>query len=955
MRYLPQLHFTKTCGLNKSDLESKPRIDRLCVAIALLLVGALAPDLRAGSPASVCSTAASAAASSDSTYAVAVCETGGSGASSAASAADVAAEWNSRIQSAPSRTISAPNSTTAVSATVTPTTIDETFADFIHVSISGIATGDSVRVEKFQVNNTNGVIDATAILQQSFLLTDGKSNLIGGVVNMNVPADSTPADGSISAQISFLDDSVPNTVGEYVFRFSSPTNAFTPITKRFTVTAVPDAQNISGTVTASGAPLPNAYVVLLNTEGGGYTFYAATIADAAGNYSFGANPGQYDQVAAQRGYVGAFGKGVEQTLAAGQNKTVNITMVQGTRTISGKVRDSKTSEGLPAVQVVFRSADGKFTVDYTDANGNFSTRVTPGSWDLEIERNAVNQIGYLAPSNPMTVDTSSADVNNVAISLPRATALFYGKLTDTNSNPLPGEGIDSTDERNQFQAFTATDNNGNYVIAISSGVWDLGATASALQEKGYLSPFPSAFYVQDGQAIRADFTAKKSNAQFGGALTDNNGAGVSDISFRAADKTTKRFTDFGTEAGGAFNVAFADGTWSVTPEFASVADTDLIFITPPPFVVSAGQTLSNISLRAQQPTRHVILHLIDNTGAVYEGARIKITTTAGGTTYTAYAFTDVNGEANLPAFDGTWTLIGNGPELFAGGFRNLTSQTITISGSDANLSMQLQLLPATGNTLVNLSTRGTVQTGDNVLIGGFIVPGHAPKKVLIRAIGPSLANFGVNGALSDPTLTLFDGGSNQIGFNDNWMDSPDKQAIIDTTAFPSNDKESAIIATLAPGNYTAKVAGAGNATGVALVELYDLDSFSSSTLANISTRGRINQGDNVLIAGYIVGGYKPQRVVVRAIGPSLSQFGVSDALADPFLELHDAQGTIIMSNNDWQDTQKQELIDTTIPPSNTKESALVTNLTPGNYTAVVSGVGGTTGVGLAEVYNITGN
>ena len=140
---------------------------------------------------------------------------------------------------------------------------------------------------------------------------------------------------------------------------------------------------------------------------------------------------------------------------------------------------------------------------------------------------------------------------------------------------------------------------------------------------------------------------------------------------------------------------------------------------------------------------------------------------------------------------------------------------------------------------------------------------------------------------------------------------------------------------------------------MALVELYDLDSFSSSTLANIATRGRVNQGENVLIAGYIVGGYKPQRVVVRAIGPSLTQFGVAGALADPFLELQNAQGTTLISNNDWQDSQKQELIDTTLPPSNDKESALVTTLTPGNYTAVISGVGGTTGVGLAEVYNIT--
>ena len=283
------------------------------------------------------------------------------------------------------------------------------------------------------------------------------------------------------------------------------------------------------------------------------------------------------------------------------------------------------------------------------------------------------------------------------------------------------------------------------------------------------------------------------------------------------------------------------------------------------------------------------------------------------------------------------------------------SSTVTVSGSDINVTLTLEPLPPTGNTLVNLSTRGTVQTGDNVLIGGFIIPGLEPKRVLLRAIGPSLAGGGVSGFLSDPTLTLFDGSGAQIGFNDDWIDSPDMQAIIDTGAPPTNDLESAIIQTLAPGNYTAKVAGFDNDTGVALIELYDLQSFSSSILANISTRGRVNLGENVLIAGYIVGGYTTQTVVVRGIGPSLIPFGVADALLDPFLELHNGQGTTIASNNDWQDTQRQQLIDTTLQPSDPRESAIVIDLQPGNYTAVISGVGGITGVGLAEVYNITHN
>ena len=435
-------------------------------------------------------------------------------------------------------------------------------------------------------------------------------------------------------------------------------------------------------------------------------------------------------------------------------------------------------------------------------------------------------------------------------------------------------------------------------------------------------------------------------------MKDNNGAGISDISYQAL-RDNGRFVRFGTQVNGSFDVGLTAGTWSIRPLPDSAAHADLIFVSPLPITLADAQNLTGVTFNALQPTHHVNVTVKDQNGTPRPRIELALGYALNNQTYVSFAYTDEHGMASLPAYDHAWGLAGDPENLAASGFREFAVQTVTVSGSDVNVALTLEALPGTGNTLVNLSTRGIVQTGENVLIGGFIVPGLAPKRVLIRAIGPSLANFGVNGTLSG-SVVLFSG-STQLAFNDDWMNSADKQAIIDTTIPPSNDKESAIIATLAPGNYTAKVAGSGSATGVALVELYDLDSFSSSTLANIATRGRINQGENVLIAGYIVGGYKAQNVVIRAIGPSLTQFGVAGAITDPFLELRNGQGTIVASNNDWQDTQKQALIDTTIPPSDPKESAIVIDLTPGNYTAVVSGVGGTTGVGLAEVYNITKN
>jgi len=263
----------------------------------------------------------------------------------------------------------------------------------------------------------------------------------------------------------------------------------------------------------------------------------------------------------------------------------------------------------------------------------------------------------------------------------------------------------------------------------------------------------------------------------------------------------------------------------------------------------------------------------------------------------------------------------------------------------------------TPTTLGNISTRLSVQTDDNVLIGGFIITGTQPKKVILRAIGPSLANANppVAGALTDPMLELHFGATT-LASNDNWMDAPNKQEIIDSTVPPSDDAESAILMSLAPGAYTAIVSGVNNVTGVALVEAYDLDRTVDSKLANISTRGLVKTLDNVLIGGFIVLGSSPQEVLVRAIGPSLANANppVQGALADPILELHNPDGSTLASNDNWRSTQEAEIIATTVPPTDDLESAIVATLPPNAYTAIVQGANETTGVALVEVYALAG-
>ena len=260
-------------------------------------------------------------------------------------------------------------------------------------------------------------------------------------------------------------------------------------------------------------------------------------------------------------------------------------------------------------------------------------------------------------------------------------------------------------------------------------------------------------------------------------------------------------------------------------------------------------------------------------------------------------------------------------------------------------------------TLADISTRGQILTGDSVLIGGFIVTGTESKKLLVRAIGPSLGPLGVAGAISDPTLELHQtvmGNDVTLAANDNWMEAANMQDILESGLAPTNNLESVILMdSLDPGSYTAIVRGANNTTGVGLVEVYDLNAAGASVLANISTRGLVGTGDNVLIGGTIVIGGSDQSVLIRAIGPSLTGVGVTGALADPVLELHDSNGTLIASNDDWVDAEnKQAIIDTTIPPTDDAESAILVTLTPDAYTAIVSGKNGTSGVALVEAYQL---
>lgn len=297
---------------------------------------------------------------------------------------------------------------------------------------------------------------------------------------------------------------------------------------------------------------------------------------------------------------------------------------------------------------------------------------------------------------------------------------------------------------------------------------------------------------------------------------------------------------------------------------------------------------------------------------------------------------------------GAWTL--EVRDRVSGNVGTLNSSSVKIFGSTTGAP------GGTSNRLGNISTRGRVHTGNDVLIGGMVISGTGSKSVLVRALGPTLAQppFNLPGVLGDPTLELYDANNNLITSNDNWGDAANAAAVTATNLAPPNALEAAILTSLAPGNYTAIVRGTNNTTGVALVDAYDLDGDTTSKFANISTRGFVETEGNVMIAGVIVKGSAAQQFLIRALGPTLGQppFDLPNSLPDPFLDVRDANGMQIMVNDNWKTTQQSAIEATRLAPPNDAEAAVLTLLSPGSYTAILSGVNNTTGNALVEVYAV---
>ncbi len=603
-------------------------------------------------------------------------------------------------------------SVSAVTFTITPTAISNTYTGTITLQISGLTNTETVVVQKFLDANTNGVVDAGDILWQQFQLTDGSASVFhnGGtaVTNFNVPGDvDGAANGSITAKLYPSFDFSQLIVGKYLFKLYSPVGHFSPITNSFSVTNFPFAQTITGNVVSNGVPIPNAVVILFQPSDGGQNPQGGVVANNSGAYLIKGPTGAYQLGAVKSNFVANLAVSPYVTLGTGATIITNVPVTGATQSISGNVIDVNNSNlGLAGFLVPVQSPDNLLALAFTDTNGNFTARVTPDQWKINSNGKTLAFKGYLALQNSTKVDTTAGSVSGVTIAVPKATAVFYGTVKDNLGNPLPGVAIYSSDNNGNYETDGYSDTTGNYVAGAIGGLnndqWQASYDSSSFTSYVF-SGGSGNVTLSSGQAYRQNFTALLATNHISGNVQFN-GNPVSGVGVNANATINGAGYQPGTahtDTNGNYSLNVANGyIWSVSLNCNGGSDSlDNIlgngnyqcpnnqnvsinnnngtanFTIPP---ANGGQIFGYVTDNVGDPVGSVAVHADDGVGDIYSGT------------------TDGTGYYSINVGNGNYTVSVDCTGLTSLGFQCPGSQPVSVSSDSIEQDFTVLPIPPGG-------------------------------------------------------------------------------------------------------------------------------------------------------------------------------------------------------------------------------------------------------------------
>jgi hypothetical protein len=567
----------------------------------------------------------------------------------------------------------------AVTFSVTPSAVSNFYAGTITLQIGGLDPGETVQVDKFLDANRNGVIDGADLPVQSFRLTDGQASVfydgVTAVTNFNVPGDVSTATGAITAQVRIASDIAQAIVGQYLVRVSSPTNRFTPITNVFNVTNSAYAQLFTGTVRSGGSIVPNAVIMVAPSSAGKGNPFAGVMADTSGNYTLNLPAGTYSFWLFKSNYVADLSQSPTVTLANGATVTANLSfLIPATTSISGYLLDAgNTNKGVRDIFMVCQSSDEQYMAGacFTGTNGAFSVPVTAGQWGVSMDGQGLGTYNYMSPNDGPQVDTSTGSVSGLTMALPKATAIFYGRVLDGQGQPLAGIDVSSWDDNNYYWQDAFTDANGYYIVPVVGGSsddrWEVKVSSDSAPA-GLLFSQPAfnqngGTNLYNGQALQVNFNAVAAANHISGWLKDSSGNPIGNVWIWAQATIGGTSYDVGTDtaADGTYSINVANGTWTVGVNTGGDGDgLPSNYFSPADQTVVIANNNGTANFTALAATSHISGYVTNAvTGQGIANIGVPAWATINGVQYMQYARTDGNGYYSISVINGSWSVYVN--------------------------------------------------------------------------------------------------------------------------------------------------------------------------------------------------------------------------------------------------------------------------------------------------------